>query len=723
MSASTSGTTIAVTVTGGGSVAFSCSGGSVAINDVVALPALACTALTKVTVTGDAGSQQVYGSQLNGFSGHPTLTASMGDGADTVHESTNADTIATGPGDDVVALTGGTNNVSVDLGSGSGDTLYVGGSMADDVMTLTSSGASTTATRTTGAATSTNVVAGPETLVVHGYDGNDTITTAGVTAASALTTLFVHGDEGNDTLTGGPKGEIFETGEGMNMVWAGGGQDTVWSQSATDVIDGGSDTLVDMVHDTTSLRSGGRLLTGFGTQDALDVQAITGDATMRIRPSSGGTALATMSLTRTGQQVVPASLGTVGPTFGEMGEVPHRAILDVVASNHRVSAQGGISGRDLLDVTIPSGTWVATGIGPSVQIIPDDPAYQTIAMSEMGAYRIHGPWTDKARGFAHRATRDLVFRFASDAALDDLQAKLTSGERTRAQVTAGLMGTDEYRGLDVDRTFVKYLRRVPDPGGRTYWINGIRNGKALWRFRAQLFGSNEYFTKAGGTNSAYVQRAYADVLGRTPDRSGQAYWTGKLDKGADRGSVALQFINSPEARRRLVDDQFLRFLDRYPTEGEQATWVAKLPATTGEQDLIAFLVNSSGYYKPHVASRAARGRGRPRCRPRCTGPGRSTAAARWPPARSSRPRSHRPGPLPARGCGSGRLAARWPGCGTRLRRRPWSGRSGGWHRGRRWPSPCSTAATVLTVPARPTTVRASTNCGISRTTSSSQVSV
>ena len=35
--------------------------------------------------------------------------------------------------------------------------------------------------------------------------------------------------------------------------------------------------------------------------------------------------------------------------------------------------------------------------------------------------------------------------------------------------------------------------------------------------------------------------------------------------GADRGSVALQFINGSEFRRYLIDEQFLRFLDRLPT--------------------------------------------------------------------------------------------------------------------------------------------------------------
>jgi hypothetical protein len=144
--------------------------------------------------------------------------------------------------------------------------------------------------------------------------------------------------------------------------------------------------------------------------------------------------------------------------------------------------------------------------------------------------------------------------------------------------------------------FVKYLRRAADPGGKAFWINSLDNGKALWRFRAQLFGSNEYFTKAGATNEAYVVRAYNDALGRDPDPSGRTFWTNRLNNGADRGSVALQFINSPEARRRLVDDQFLRFLDRLPTPTEQTTWVAQIPTADGELRLIAFLASSNAYF-------------------------------------------------------------------------------------------------------------------------------
>ncbi len=111
-----------------------------------------------------------------------------------------------------------------------------------------------------------------------------------------------------------------------------------------------------------------------------------------------------------------------------------------------------------------------------------------------------------------------------------------------------------------------------------------------------------------------MAKAYADVLGRAPDPSGQTYWTNKLNNGADRGSVALQFIDSPEARRRVVDDQFLRFLDSLPNAEEQASWVAALPSVNGEQALIVALVSSTEYTNAASSSWGARGRWW-RCRP------------------------------------------------------------------------------------------------------------
>ena len=122
-----------------------------------------------------------------------------------------------------------------------------------------------------------------------------------------------------------------------------------------------------------------------------------------------------------------------------------------------------------------------------------------------------------------------------------------------------------------------------DPSGQTYWIGSLRNGKSLRQFRAQLFGSSEYFVKAGGTNAAFVRRAYEDVLGRKPDSSGQAYWTNKANAGTERGLIARQFLASAEAKRTIVRDQFLRFLDRQPTSYELANWTTSLDSVNGSR--------------------------------------------------------------------------------------------------------------------------------------------
>jgi len=220
-----------------------------------------------------------------------------------------------------------------------------------------------------------------------------------------------------------------------------------------------------------------------------------------------------------------------------------------------------------------------------------------VTMSDVESYRVHGPWTDRNQGFVHRVHRDLLFRFLSDAQRDAIRTQLANGGRTRAQVTASIVSTDEYRGLDVDRVFVSYLQRPSDPSGRTYWIGSLRNGKSLRQFRAQLFGSNEYFTKSGGTNEAFMVAAYADVLGRLPDPSGQDYWVRKLNNGTERGLVARQFLASTEARCNIVKDQFLRFIDRQPTTDEATFWVSVLGSSaSGEQDLVAFLANSNAYF-------------------------------------------------------------------------------------------------------------------------------
>jgi len=599
VNATTAGTIVTVTATGNATIEFGCSGGKITVNAVAAAPSLNCSSVTQVAVNGDLANQSVYGSGLRNpvFSSLPKLTASMGDGSDYVDETLRADQIDLGPGNDAVTLyAGGLTNTSVDLGAGTGDSMNVEGTSLDDSITAASPAATATVgIGNTGGSWSISAN-NAENLAISGNGGNDTINTTAVVDASTVDDIRLEGGTGNDSLSDGAAASELFGGAGTNTLSGGPGRDAYWSESSTDTLDGGGDTVEEWIYDTNSLRSGGRTVSGFGANVTYVVQAHQGDVSMRVRPAAGGATLFTTSLTRPGQQVVPAPIGgiSLGQTYS--GALPHRGLADIVATNDAVSATLPSTGGGLIDITIPTGSFTPTLIGTNLSV---SSSYGQVTAAFVGGpdnYRVHGPWTDKNEGFAHRVVRDLLFRFPSDDERTFVRNQLTNGIKTRAAVAQAYMDSDEYRGLDVDRVFLKYLRRVSDPGGRTYWINSLQNGKALWRFRAQLFGSNEYFTKAGGTNASYVAKAYADVLGRAPDPSGQTYWTNKLNNGANRGSVALQFINSPESRRRVVDDQFLRFLDRLPVPLEQQNWVDALPTVNGEQALIAALAASSDYY-------------------------------------------------------------------------------------------------------------------------------
>ena len=491
----------------------------------------------------------------------------------------------------------GAVNSSTALGVGT-DTAVFFGNDFPETLVASSTTSVATFTHSYGGTPVNWTVSGVEKIEISGRGGDDQLDASGVTAASTIDDVSLFGGLGNDVLRGAQATNTLFAGPGTNQIFGGPLADNIGSEGEGDTINEGGGTN-DWVFDRNSLRSGGRMLSGNGSGIRHTTEIVTGDAVTRIRPDSSGGALLTTSLTRTGQQLLPAPYSTIQAYHGYNGGADARTLFDVVAlsGNRTVYLDGDNFDNGLADITIPTGSWTTSGSAASgLTIDPTAGGLGTITVTDTGDVRIHGPWTNKNAGFAHRVTRDLMFRFATNVA--DIAIGLGDGEITRPGVVELLMDSDEYRGLDVDRTFVKYLGRSADPGGRTYWINSIRSGKALWRFRAQLFGSNEYFTKSGGNNEAYLVEVYNDVLGRDPDPSGRTYWTNKLNAGADRGSVALQFINGSEFRRYLIDEQFLRFLDRKATTGEQGFWSQVLKTSaTGEQQLIAFLAASDAYYQ------------------------------------------------------------------------------------------------------------------------------
>lgn len=85
----------------------------------------------------------------------------------------------------------------------------------------------------------------------------------------------------------------------------------------------------------------------------------------------------------------------------------------------------------------------------------------------------------------------------------------------------------------VQQLYVGYLGRAADTAGQKFWADAIANGTATIQSVATGFTlSAEYKAAyAGLSNDALVDKVYTNVLGRTSDAAGKAFWVNALATG------------------------------------------------------------------------------------------------------------------------------------------------------------------------------------------------
>ncbi len=98
---------------------------------------------------------------------------------------------------------------------------------------------------------------------------------------------------------------------------------------------------------------------------------------------------------------------------------------------------------------------------------------------------------------------------------------------------------------EVAQLYVAMFGRAPDAEGLNYWAGLRDSGKSIVQVADMMFGTTParaYFP-AGLSNQQIVASFYENVLGRTADAGGLAYWTGKFGAvGATPGSVIAEMI-------------------------------------------------------------------------------------------------------------------------------------------------------------------------------------
>ena len=126
--------------------------------------------------------------------------------------------------------------------------------------------------------------------------------------------------------------------------------------------------------------------------------------------------------------------------------------------------------------------------------------------------------------------------------------------REAAQTAAGLIRAIEDARVEVEaaaeiaRLYDTVFGRAPDLAGLTFWKEGIEANTATLTQAADAFTSSAEFRSQYGSlnNREFANALYVNTLDRPADQAGLDYWTGQLNSGVSRATVALAFSESAE---------------------------------------------------------------------------------------------------------------------------------------------------------------------------------
>jgi len=115
--------------------------------------------------------------------------------------------------------------------------------------------------------------------------------------------------------------------------------------------------------------------------------------------------------------------------------------------------------------------------------------------------------------------------------------------------------TSLYGSLDnsqfVTQVYQNVLNRAPDSGGLAYWASQL-NAFTLTRGQVMLaFSESAEFAGIIG-NEVYVTMTYVGMLRRAPDSGGFTFWVNQLDMGNSGTGLIDGFLAAPEYRGRFL---------------------------------------------------------------------------------------------------------------------------------------------------------------------------
>jgi hypothetical protein len=160
------------------------------------------------------------------------------------------------------------------------------------------------------------------------------------------------------------------------------------------------------------------------------------------------------------------------------------------------------------------------------------------------------------------------------------------------QVAETFDHTSEYFAKLIAKDYLQLLGRDPAPNELAAWIAAMEQGTTDEQVLAAFTASPEYYQRAGGTDKAWLDALYHDVLGRMPDAAGENSWLQALAAGMKRSDVAYGFAASMEHETQVILNDYQTFLGRAPSAGEVTGWVNAFQQGETNENIIALFAGS-----------------------------------------------------------------------------------------------------------------------------------
>lgn len=168
---------------------------------------------------------------------------------------------------------------------------------------------------------------------------------------------------------------------------------------------------------------------------------------------------------------------------------------------------------------------------------------------------------------------EIFGRPADDSGLDFWLGRLaTGGDERRAAVARTMLFSPEGAGNEVDRAYADLLGRAAEPGGHAFWTSYLQT-RPVTELRTNILASPERFDGAGSAE-AWIVEVYQELLGRSPDAGGLAYWVGMEASGAHHYWIVDAIYQSDESLGGRVQAYYAEIFDRAPTDDERDAGVA-----------------------------------------------------------------------------------------------------------------------------------------------------